>query len=352
LETSSKSQTNTVTTNQATSVSYKERLKLILKFALVGVVFYYLYHKGLVTGESFNKLFASKQILAICSVLMLVNTLCWAMRWKVLLDTQGAVVPFGRVLKLNMIGSFFNIALPGAVSGDFIKAIYVAKQFKDKRAAVFGSMLFDRILGVTAMVFVAAFSAVLSVFLPWGGALPPTLLYAVIGLGTGSVLFFIYLFSSHKKDPLFHVLQFFTRRSEKLIMIDKLYLGVMGYRNHPRRVLKAIPLSIAIHFMVILLAFFISVAVCTTPISLVALAVIVPIGMLATTIPLLPAGVGTGHVAFYALFKMVGSDQGAEVFSLIVLYQILVGLIGGVVYLKVSAEKDEPAITPPVQSAT
>jgi uncharacterized protein (TIRG00374 family) len=341
LETSSKSQNNTETTEQATKVSYQERVKLFLKFALVGVVFYYLYRKGVVTADTFHKLFSSPETVVICVVLMIVNTLCWAMRWKVLLDAQGAVVPFARVLKLNMIGSFFNIALPGAVSGDFIKAIYVAKQFKDKRAAVFGSMLFDRILGVTAMVFVAAFSAILSLFLPWGGHLEPVLLYAVIALGFGSVSFFIYLFSSHKKDPLFHVLQFFTRRSEKLLMVDRLYLGVMGYRNHPKRVLKAIPLSIAIHILVIMLAFFISESVCTTHISIVALAVIVPIGMLATTIPLLPAGVGTGHVAFYALFKMVGSDQGAEVFTMIVLYQILVGLVGGLVYLKVSAESGD-----------
>ena len=327
-------------------VPFKERLMLILKFALVGAVFFYLYKKGIVTGDTFHKMFASTTTLIICLSLMLVNTLTWAMRWKILLDTQGATVPYSRVLKLNMIGSFFNIALPGAVSGDFIKAIYVAKQFKEKRAAVFGSMLFDRILGVTAMVFVAAISAVLSVFLPWGGSLPPILLYSVGAVGFGSVLFFVYLFCSHNRDPLFKFLQFFTKRHVKLGMIDRLYLGVMSYRAHPRRVLKAIPLSIMIHIMVIMLAFFISEAICTTPVSLVALAVVVPIGMLATTIPILPAGVGTGHVAFYALFKMIGSDQGAEVFSLIVLYQILVGLVGGVVYLQVSAEKDETEITP------
>ena len=342
METSSKSQTNTVAPDSSISVSLKDRLILVLKFLLVGLVFYYLYQKGFVNAESFRRLVATPQIIAISVVLMLANTLLGTSRWKTLLDTQGAFLPYKRVLKLNLIGAFFNISLPGAVSGDFIKAIYVAKQFKDKRAEVFGSMLFDRILGVTAMVLVAAFSAGLSVLLPWGGSLPPILLYSVGGLGIGSVLFFLYLFSSHKKDPLLHFLQFFTRRNEKLKTIERLYHGVMGYRAHPKRVLKAVLLSIVIHVFLILLAFFTSKAICDVSVSVVALAVIVPIGMLATTIPILPAGVGTGHAAFYALFKMVGSEQGAEVFSVIVLYQVLLGLLGGLVYLKVSAEKDTP----------
>ncbi|MBC7396455.1 MAG: flippase-like domain-containing protein [Bdellovibrionales bacterium] len=339
METSSKSQTNTETLETSAPMSLKERSKLFLKFALVGLVFYYLYRKGLITAESFKKLFASPRAVIICSVLMLVNTLLGALRWKVLLETQGAHLPYSRVLKLNMVGSFFNIALPGAVSGDFIKAIYVAKHFKDKRPAVFGSIFFDRILGVSAMVFVGAFSALLSMYIPWGGSLPPVLLMSIGGIGFAAMLFFIYLFASHKKDPLFQLLRFFTRRHHRLGMVDRLYLGIMGYREHPRRILKAIPLSIAIHIIMIVIAFFITEAISAQPLPVMALAVIVPIGMLATAIPVLPAGVGTGHAAFYALFKLVGSELGAEVFSLFVLYQVIFGIIGGIIYLQVAAEK-------------
>src|SRR5690606_34984330 len=117
---------------------------------------------------------------------------------------------------LNLVGNFFNIALPGAVSGDFVKAVYVSEDFPDKRAPVFGSMVFDRLLGVSAMILVGAFSGLLSLILPWGGSLPAVLLYAIGFLGVGVAVFFLYLFLSHKADPLFKLLQFFTRRSEKL----------------------------------------------------------------------------------------------------------------------------------------
>ncbi len=333
METSSNSQA------VAEPVSFKERIKLFLKFALVGFIFWYLFHKGLIKAESFKRLIESPGVLVACCLLMILNTLLGALRWRELLITQDAKLPFMRVLKLNLVGAFFNIALPGAVSGDFIKAIYVAKQFQDKRGAVFGSMLFDRILGVSAMALVGAFSAILSIFIPWGGHLPNALLISVISLGAGVAAFFIYLFNSHHRDPLFSLLKFFTKRHEKLMAVDKLYLGVVNYRKHPGHVLKAIGLSIFIHILIVTLAFFMTVAVSTQPIPFLALAVTVPIGILSTAVPVLPAGVGTGHAAFYALFKMIGSDQGAEIFSLIVLFSVLVGIIGGIVYLQVSSEK-------------
>ncbi len=338
METSSKSLNPTETDALAPGVTPKERLKLFLKFALVAAVFFYLYQRGFITAESFGKLAASPVTWLLCTVLTALNLVLGALRWQVLLRTQDVVLSFREVLRLNMVGTFFNIALPGAVSGDFVKAVIVTRKFKDRRALIFGSMIFDRILGVSAMVFVGAFSALLSTLVPWGGSLPPILLYSIGAVGAGAAFFFVYLFLSHKKDPLLVLLRVFTRRSEKLGSIERLYQGVMGYRAHPKRILKAIALSLLIHLFLILVAFFITEAISSESLSVFAIAVVVPIGMLATTIPVLPAGIGTGHAAFLGLFHLVGSSQGAEVFSMIVLYQVLFGVVGGLVYLRMLAE--------------
>ncbi len=327
------------TSSELQAVSVKERVKLVLKFALVGVVFWFLFKKGLISAETFHLLAASPITIVVMVSLVVINTFLGTMRWRGLLEAKGAHLPFKRVFELNLIGSFFNIALPGAVSGDFVKAVFVAKQFPDKRPIVFGSMLLDRFLGMSAMVFVAGLSAVVSQYIDWGGHLPTVLLYTIEGVALGIFVFFIYMFLSHQKDPLFDLIQFITKRHTRLEVIDKLYMGVMDYRSRPQAVLVAITQSILIHIFLILIAFSISEAVSTTPISLMALAVIVPIGILATTIPVLPAGVGTGHAAFFALFSLVGSTQGAEIFSVIVVMQIITGSIGGLVYLRSSNKK-------------
>jgi uncharacterized protein (TIRG00374 family) len=270
----------------------------------------------------------------ICTILTVLNSVFGALRWQVLLRTQGVDLTFREVFRLNMIGVFFNIALPGAVSGDLLKAMILLKTHRSNRAGIFGSLVFDRILGVSAMVFVGAFSALLSVVVPWGGALPGVLLWSIGAVGAGAVFFFLYLFFSHSRDPLLGVLRVFTHRHEKLAAIERLYLGVMGYRAFPKRIFKAVALSILIHLFLIMVSFLIAETISQDSLSFFAIAVIVPIGMLATAIPVLPAGVGTGHAAFLGLFHLVGSQQGAEVFSMIVLYQVMMGVLGGLVYLR------------------
>jgi uncharacterized protein (TIRG00374 family) len=341
LETSSESQTLESTSDPALApVSWKSRVTLALKFALVGAVFYYLYRKGLITAESFRKMAASPKTLFLCLAFMTLNTLSGALRWQVLLRTHGADLGFIQTLKLNLVGSFFNIALPGAVSGDLVKGVHLMKRFPEKRAPIFGTIVLDRMLGVSAMVFIGAFSAVLSMMVPWGGSLPNILLWSIGGAGSAALAFFIYLFASGKKDPAGDLLRLLASRFPKLGSVERLYSSIMAYRAHPFRVLKAVGLSLAIHLLLILMSYFITEAISVNALPVFPVAVIVPIGMLATTIPVLPAGVGTGHAAFYALFMMVGSPLGAEVFSMIVLYQVLVGIVGGVTYLKVLSERN------------
>jgi len=48
-------------------------------------------------------------------------------RWQMLLAVQGVHISFPQAARLTMIGVFFNLAIPGAVSGDLVKMGYIAK---------------------------------------------------------------------------------------------------------------------------------------------------------------------------------------------------------------------------------
>ena len=69
-----------------------------------------------------------------------------------------------------------------------------------------------------------------------------------------------------------------------------------------------------------------------------------PLGLLVTAVPVAPAGVGTGHAAFSYLFQLFGSLRGADIFSLYVLNQFLIGAVGGMVYLKAKSEDKENSL--------
>ena len=77
-----------------------------------------------------------------------------------------------------------------------------------------------------------------------------------------------------------------------------------------------------------------------TQLPALALVIIIPLGLFFTAIPVMPAGVGTGHAAFLALYALLDSQRGADVFNLFLLYQISLGALGGIIYLRFkSSEK-------------
>lgn len=334
METSSKLQQTVENKNVTGKVTLKEAIKLILKFALVGVIFWLLFRKGLVTAESIRKIFASPFLLLFNILLMFLNFFFSTIRWRLLLKCHQVQISFKKAIQYSFIGQFFNIALPGAVSGDFVKAVYVSAKFKEKKAAILGSILFDRVIGVSALAIVAAIAAGFSQIVDWGGQLPRVLLYSIYGLGFCVVFFFSYLLLSHRHDPILHLFKWLTRKNSKFGALERLYVGIMHYRHHSSEVARALGLSLIIHFFIVTVAFLLANTLSVEPLPFVGLSVIVPIGMLATAIPVLPAGVGTGHAAFYGLFQLVHSSQGAEVFSWIVFFQVGLGLLGGMVYLR------------------
>ncbi len=319
-------------------VDFKSKVKLALKFLLVVFIFWLLFRKGLVTAESGRKVIQSPTVLALECLLMCLNLVFSTVRWRFLLKCHGVDLRFKDTLTYSFIGNFFNIALPGAVSGDVVKAVYVSAKFKEKRSSLLGSILFDRVIGLSALVIVGTVSAAVSQSVDWGGSLPHFLLFSVYGMGFGVFLFFAYLFLSHRRDPVLHFFKKLTHWNSKLGSMERVYVGVMHYRHHASEVMRSLMMSVLIHFLLVTIVFLLANTLSAQPLPFIGLSVVAPIGVLATAIPVLPAGVGTGHAAFYYLFKLVGSSQGAEVFSWLVFLQVALGLVGGVVYLRTKLE--------------
>ena len=53
-------------------------------------------------------------------------------RLNILLSIQNIKIGKWNIIKLSMIGNFFSLIIPGGVSGDLVKMVYLAKQTKKK----------------------------------------------------------------------------------------------------------------------------------------------------------------------------------------------------------------------------
>jgi uncharacterized protein (TIRG00374 family) len=319
--------------------SLRKKVTLMFKVLLVFGLLYFLAKKGFISVQSMQQAFLQWQKMVPAMTALAVAAFLGVIRWQWLLKAQNIHLDWLRTFQLTFIGNFFNIALPGAVSGDFVKAFYVGKEVKGQRARAFGSILFDRVAGLSALVLVSAGALITDL----GSFLHTPLISGirvVLGVGAASVIFFYtYLFLVREKhDPVLRILKGTEKRFPRTSSLTRIYESLRHYHHHRWTVTKVLLISILIHLTVGWGCLYFAQALGDLDISLRSLYVVVPIGLLITAVPVAPAGVGTGNVAFLYFFQLIHSERGADVYSLVALTNILIGFIGGMIYFRFRSE--------------
>src|SRR5438270_2724006 len=75
-----------------------------------------------------------------------------AIRWQILLRVQKIRLNFPRLSGLFLIGMFYNQFLPGGTGGDIIKSYLLLKETPDHKAGALLAVVFDRFIGLVALV--------------------------------------------------------------------------------------------------------------------------------------------------------------------------------------------------------
>lgn len=310
------------------------RIKTFLKLAFVVVFLYFLAQKGFISLEKTKQALGHWEYIGPSLGVYAVSTLLGILRWQILLRAHGIELSFWRTSQLNLIGQFFNVALPGAVSGDFVKAFYIGRESAGKRADAFGSILFDRVTGLSALVVLCAIAMGVG-YSDYRGSELFHVIGAFMGLAAATVVgFFTYLFLVREHhDPFLRFLKAIESRFAKASSVKRVYLGLRHYHNHRAAVLATLAISLLIHSIIGWACLNFAHALGDQHLPLVALYIVVPLGLLVTAVPVAPGGIGTGHAAFGLFFQLIGSKSGADVFSLVALTNFLIGAIGGIIYL-------------------
>lgn len=321
--------------------------KNLVKIGFVGALLYFLAQRGFLSAQATARAFTQLQYMIPAYLLLFLNLPLGMSRWRWLLKAQGTDLSFQKIAQLSLIGNFFNLALPGAVSGDFVKAFYVAKEVgASSKGRTFGSILFDRLIGLSGLVLVSAFALILESSRGTSSGESARLLQAltfIVSLAAAAVVFFFgYLFLvKERHDPFLRFLKWAESKISKLGSLRRIYEGTRFYHHHRWIVTKAMLASITIHLICGFSCVLLSKAL-GDDLSFLSILVVVPLGLLATAVPIMPAGIGTGHAAFGFLFILLGSQRGADVFTLFVLNQLISGAIGGIVYLRFKGTAPAP----------
>ncbi len=314
-------------------------LSTTLKISVTGGILFYLYQKGMLDFTRVRSVLKEPTIFFTVLLLAGFNTFLGVARWRILLESQGIHVKFFECLRLTMVGLFFNTALPGAVSGDVVKGYYVVRsQPKGSwRIRAFTTLLLDRILGLSGLIFVSFTAMLLNLSSVLETPSLKPLSGFITALWVGMALFFAFVLIN---TPLSRVVQRVLRKLPLGHLFARLFDAVKTYEKCRGRLLGGLGISILIHCISVTSIWILAQSLGGfESLRFSQMVFLVPIGLLVTAIPIAPAGLGTGHYAFYFLLGLVGPKNGADLYTAWVAFQLILSMIGGLFYIRYREKK-------------
>jgi len=272
---------------------------------------------------------ASPAWLGAAIAIYFVNVIASAWRWHVLLNAQNVGVPLPTLFQSFSVALFFNNFLPSNIGGDFIRIRDTAKFTGSKTLATL-VILTDRIIGVIALVLVAALGAtmvseigghVASPIWPswlWAGFLIGTMVSApavIAPAGVGRLL-----------QPLtvFHPEWVGDR-------IEGLTAALGRFRERPVSLLACFGGAVFVQGSIVF--FYMAVArALHVPVEGWDLAVIVPLSFIVQMLPVSLNGLGVREATFSFYFTRVGLPiEAALLTSLVAQALIMIYSLSGAV---------------------
>ncbi|HWL54845.1 MAG TPA: lysylphosphatidylglycerol synthase transmembrane domain-containing protein [Chthoniobacteraceae bacterium] len=255
-------------------------------------------------------------------------------RWRLLLKVQGITVGWLRLLGLVLIGLFFNVFMPGGTGGDVVKIFYLLKETPGRKPAAVLAAMVDRIVGLMALILLAAVVIVLRY--DWLTSTPVTsgLLYTLMTI-FGSALAFVFISFGLTASGLVHRLPARLPLREKLIEMSVAY---RLYARAWRSTLAALLISLPVHFLSFVQFYFVARAFSAAAgkVSLLDFSALMPIVNTLTAMPISIGGAGLREGLFVRLLgDLCGIDAATATVISLTGYLVIAlgGLVGGVIYL-------------------
>lgn len=263
-----------------------------------------------------------------------------AMRWRALLSIPDVRPPIRRVTQLHFTALFFNIVIPGNVGGDVVKALYVARdEAPEKRTTILLIVFIERLIGLGGLVVMATLVTVLRGPTLFNDPVLRPLAITVALIGAATVLGpAIFMMVIRRAGARFDA---WTSGPSKLAKLaNQLVAALRLLSTAPKKLALALAFSMGVHALNMVFFTILTGVLTGVDVPFSSVATVYPLGILTLILPISPAGLGVGHVAFDRLFDAIGLKGGATVFNVYLIGQIVPALSGVVPYL--SLRRDPP----------
>jgi uncharacterized protein (TIRG00374 family) len=245
-----------------------------------------------------------------------------SVRWWMLLHGYGFEARLGQIFFITYSGAFFNNFLPGSVGGDLTKAI-LASSGEARKAAVAGTVILDRLIGLGVMIVLGAVCLT-----PYVGRFEDKRLAMLIyGLLAAMVLGSLLYFS----PPIHRLIE--RLPFKKIIAeLDGVFRAV---REKKAMVGRAGLLSLMAQACGIVVIYGLARAMGIPGIGLWMFFIFEPIIFIVTALPISVGGWGVQELVYRETFGTFGGMDPNQAIALSVLYKltmILASIPGGLLF--------------------
>ena len=299
----------------------------LAKFSAAGIILYILYRRGDLHWSELGAALSRWEITVSVFLLTAASYYGQAVRWRWLLAYRNIPLHSWDGFRYLMIGKFFNLVIPGYFSEDVLRGLYVIRRGVLRRTVVV-SLLVDRVAGVFALFL---YGAVGLLARPAVLADPRLRALLVVSLGGAFGIITVLVFLRLAPEAPGFLLRL-ARILHLHGAVDKLYSEASLFARNLGLLASVVALTL-FNQSLMMLCFWLIGHTLRMEAGWLDYFVYVPAGLLTTMLPVAPVGLGVGQVAFLALFKLTGSNQGANLFSVYTAVVIALSLMGGLFYV-------------------
>jgi uncharacterized protein (TIRG00374 family) len=255
------------------------------------------------------------------------------LRWYVLVRALQLPFRLADAFRLGFLGYLLTFISGGSVGGDLFKAVFVAHEQPGRRTEAVATVFVDRVVGMFSLLVLTS----IAVLCFWPAATTPlvqTICRATLA-ATGAAIMVAALVLVPRGS--LRVLRRLMVRVPRLgPILDRLIHAVQSYRGKPGTLAAALGISLSVHGLLTVSVYLAAVSLLQAPPTLAEHLIVVPLSVVAGTLPITPGGLGTVELIMQQLYLYVpepGNEQGIVVALAYRLMTILIAVAGAGYYL-------------------
>lgn len=259
-------------------------------------------------------------LLAVSFLLTVVSCL----KWRLFLRERVPDVSLWALVKLYLVGYFFNNFAPSTLGGDVARGYALGRSTRQS-ADAFASVFLERFTGFMALLGMGALAAAVNPAL----AAQPGLVFCVVVMAAGFAGMAAFLLCPPLQRMVAGVVGGEGGKGWRG-PLRRFLDAVFWFRNHPRLLGRAMLLSVLFHLLTIVNVMIACLAL-HVPFRWLDLALLVPLVLLVSAIPISLNAIGLMEGSFVWFFGLAGIGAPAALSVALILRakNLLLGLVGG-----------------------